>query len=479
MRIHVITRYIGFILLFNAAFLLIAFLISLSHYDSATFPLLYSFLICTLLGLFPFIFVPAAKYISRNEGFFIVILSWLLSCLIGVLPYILYGDEFTLTNAWFESVSGFTTTGSSILKNVEALPDGLLFWRSATHWIGGIGIVIFVLVVLPNLGQARFVLLRAEQSSLAESNFKFQTGKVLQIVLYVYLGLTIAETLTLTLFGMSFFDALLHSFATIATGGFSTKNTSIAYYNSVPIEVTVIVFMILSGIHFGFLYISMIRRRFNIFSSYVVRYYIISMMLGIILVTVFLYLKGFYSFPDALRYSSFQVASAATTTGFATADTLHWAGFAQMILIFFTLQCACSGSTSGGIKVDRVVLFFKYIKTLVTKMFHPNAVIITRLDGEAVENDIIQNSLLFIALYLLIVFISALLLTALDVDMITSFSASIATMGNVGPGLGQVSSMANYSSLPDLAKWILTLNMLLGRLEIYGFMALIMWRSLK
>ena len=302
---------------------------------------------------------------------------------------------------------------------------------------------------------------------------------MLQIVLYVYLGLTIAETLTLTLFGMSFFDALLHSFATIATGGFSTKNTSIAYYNSVPIEVTVIVFMILSGIHFGFLYISMIRRRFNIFSSYVVRYYIISMMLGIILVTVFLYLKGFYSFPDALRYSSFQVASAATTTGFATADTLHWAGFAQMILIFFTLQCACSGSTSGGIKVDRVVLFFKYIKTLVTKMFHPNAVIITRLDGEAVENDIIQNSLLFIALYLLIVFISALLLTALDVDMITSFSASIATMGNVGPGLGQVSSMANYSSLPDLAKWILTLNMLLGRLEIYGFMALIMWRSLK
>ncbi len=479
MRIHIIARYIGFILLFNAAFLFIAFLISIANFDSATFPLLYSFLICLLLGIFPFIFVPPAKYISKNEGFFIVILSWLLSCLIGVLPYILFGGEFTFTNAWFESVSGFTTTGSSILNDVEILPKGLLFWRSATHWIGGVGIVIFVLVVLPNLGQARFVLLRAEQSSLAESNFKFQTGKVLRIVLYVYLGLTLAETLVLTLEGMSFFDALLHSFATIATGGFSTKNMSIAYYNSVAIEMTVIVFMILSGIHFGFLYTSLIKRRFNIFSSYVVRYYIISMAAGILLVALFLYMKGTYSFPESLRYSSFQVASAATTTGFATADTLHWAGFAQMILIFFTMQCACAGSTSGGIKVDRVVLFFKYVRTLVMKMFHPNAVIITRLDNEPVENDIIQNSLLFIALYILIVFISALLLTACDVDMLTSFSASIATMGNVGPGLGHVSSMANYSSLPDMAKWILTFNMLLGRLEIYGFIAIIMWRSLK
>lgn len=479
MRIHIISRYIGFILLFNAAFLFIAFLISLASLDSATYPLFYSFLICSLLGIFPFIFVPPAKYISKNEGFFIVIISWLLSCLIGMLPYILFGGEFTFTNAWFESVSGFTTTGSSILVDVEVLPKGLLFWRSATHWIGGIGIVIFVLIVLPNLGQARFVLLKAEQSSLAESNFKFQTGKVLRIVVFVYLGLTLAETLVLTLLGMSLFDALLHSFATVATGGFSTKNMSIAYYNNVAIEIAVIIFMILSGIHFGFLYISLIRRRFNIFSSYVVRYYIISMTAGIILVAGFLYIKGFYSLPDALRYSSFQVASVASTTGFSTADTIHWAGFAQMILIFFTLQCACAGSTSGGIKVDRVVLFFKYIRTLIIKMFHPNAVIITRLDGDPVENDIIQNSLLFIALYLLIVFISALLLTAFDVDMLTSFSASIATMGNVGPGLGNVSSMANYSSLPDMAKWILTLNMLLGRLEIYGFIALLMWKSLK
>ncbi len=479
MRIHIIARYIGFILLFNAAFLLIASLISLADYDSATFPLLYSFLICTLLGIFPFIFVPPAKYISRNEGFFIVILSWLLSCLIGILPYILFGGEFTFTNAWFESVSGFTTTGSSILNNIEALPNGLLFWRSATHWIGGIGIVIFVLVVLPNMGHARFVLLKAEQSSLAESNFKFQTSKVLRIVLYVYLGLTLTETLVLTFFGMSPFDALLHSFGTVATGGFSTKNLSLAYYNSVAIEITVIVFMVLSGMHFGLLYISIIKRKFNIFRSYVVRYYIVSMVIGILLVAFFLYIKGSYNFSDALRYSSFQVASAATTTGFATADTVNWAGFAQMILIFFTLQCACAGSTSGGIKIDRVVLFLKYIRTLVTKMFHPSAVIITRLDGEPVENSIIQNSLLFIALYMLIVFISALLLTAFDIDMLTAFSASIATMGNVGPGLGHVSSMANYNMLPEIAKWILSLNMLMGRLEIYGFIALIMWKSVK
>lgn len=479
MRLHVIVRYIGFILLFCSAFLFITFLIALFGHDLSLYPVLYSFLICLLFGIFPFIFVPPAGYISRSEGFFIITLSWLMICLIGVLPYILYGGEFTFTNAWFESVSGFTTTGSTILADIETLPKGLLFWRSATHWIGGIGIIVFVLVILPNLGHARFVLLRAEQSELAETNFKFQTRKILQILLIVYLGLTFTETIALWVAGMNLFDALLHSFGTIATGGFSTKNLSIAYYNNVAVEIIIMIFMILSGIHFGFLYISVIKRKFNLFSSYVVRYYILSMLVGVLVIAGFLFLGNRYSFNEALRYSSFQVISLASTTGFATVDTANWAGFTQLILIFFTLQCACAGSTSGGIKVDRVVLFFKYIRTVIKKIHHPNAVIITRLDNEPIDNDIIQNSLLFISFYILIVFISTLLITAMGVDNMTAFSASAATMGNVGPGFGMVSSLGNYSTLPDPAKWILTLNMLLGRLEIYGIISLFMWRSLK
>jgi trk system potassium uptake protein TrkH len=479
MRIHVISRYIGLILLFNAIFLFLSFLVSVFNSDTAAYPLLYSFLITLLFGVFPLIFVPRTYFISKEEGFFIVILAWLIICFFGILPFILWGGEFTFTNAWFESVSGYTTTGSSILTNVEGLPKGLLFWRSATHFIGGVGIIVFAMVVLPNLGHARFVLLRSELSPLAGSNFKFQTRKVLFILLYVYGGLTLAETIFLKIFGMDLFDALLHSFATIATGGFSTKNLSIAYYNSRAIETVIIIFMILSGMHFGLLFATITGLSFNIFKSSVVRYYIFALLAGVILVATNLYLKGYYSLPDSIRYSAFQVISLGTSTGFASTDSANWSGFARMILIFFTLQCACAGSTSGGIKVDRIVIFIRAIKNQVLMLRHPRGVFTLKIDNNIIEDDILRNALVFIVLYIVIVFLSSLVLAGLGVENITALSASAATMGNVGPGFGQVSSLANYSSIPNAGKWLLTANMLLGRLEIYGFISLFMlkrWR---
>jgi trk system potassium uptake protein TrkH len=474
MRIHIISRYIGIILLFNAAFLFIAFVISLLYSDSAVYPLLYSFLITVLFGLFPFIFVPKTDFISKEEGFVIVILSWLIICLIGILPYILWGGEFNFTNAWFESVSGYTTTGSSILTDIEVLPKGLLFWRSATHWIGGAGIILFALVVLPNLGRARFVLLKSELSPLAVTNFKYQTGKVLRILIYVYAGLTFTETILLRIAGMDLFDALLHSFGTVATGGFSTKNMSIAYFNSPAIEIIIMVFMLLSGMHFGLLFVTILGESYNIFKSSVVKYYIFSMLAGILLVSSHLYLNKFGTVAEILRYASFQVISLGTTTGYATIDTANWGSFGIMILMFFTFQCACAGSTSGGIKVDRVILFLKSVKTQVLKLHHPRGVFVIKLDDMAIEDNIINNALVFIVLYILIVFLSAITLTALGVDSISSISASAATMGNVGPGFGAVSSLGNYSTIPDIGKWVLTANMLLGRLEIYGFISLFM-----
>jgi trk system potassium uptake protein TrkH len=477
MRPHIIIRYIGLIFLFNALFLFISFLISLYYNDSSVFPLLYSSIIAFLFGIFPLIYVPPTKDISSREGFLIVVLSWLLTCLLGVVPYVIWGGEYTFTNAWFESVSGFTTTGSTILTDIEVLPKGLLFWRSATHWIGGIGIIVFALVILPNIGHVRAMLVKNEFSSLAQHNFIQNTKQVFRILVIVYLGLTISETIALRIAGMSWFDAVNHSFATIATGGFSTKNLSIAHYNSVAIDIIVIVFMFFSGVHFGLLFYTFTTNRYNIFKSGVVKFYFFATLIGILLVSLNLYLNHLFSFPASLRYAAFQVVSLSTTTGFANANSTIWPSFSIMLLIFFTLQCACAGSTAGGIKVDRVLILIKALKIQIQKFHHPNAVIALKVDNKTVNPDAINNAIIYIVLYILIVFISAMLLTLMGVDILSAFSGSAATMGNVGPGFNMVYSLGNYNSIPDAGKWILSANMLLGRLEIYALLSLFYYRS--
>jgi trk system potassium uptake protein len=477
MRPHIIIRYIGLIFLFNSFFLFLSFLVSLYNLDSALFPLLYSSIIAFLFGVFPLIYVPAAKEISSREGFLIVVLSWLLTCLLGVIPYIIWGGEFSFTNAWFESVSGFTTTGSTILTDIEALPNGLLFWRSTTHWIGGIGIIIFALVILPNIGHVRAVLVKNEFSPLAQHNFIQNTKQVFRVLVIVYLGLTLLETIALWIAGMSLFDAVNHSFATIATGGFSTKNLSLAYYDNVAIDIIVIVFMFLSGIHFGLLFYTVTGNKYNIFKSGVVKFYFLSTVIGILLVAVNLYMNNFYSFPGSLRYAAFQLVSLSTTTGFANANSTIWPSFSIMLLIYFTLQCACAGSTAGGIKVDRVLILLKSLKIQIKKFHHPNAVMVLKVDNKSVNPEAVSNAILYIVLYILIVFISALLLTAMGVDSLSAFSGSAATMGNVGPGFNAVYSLGSYATIPDLGKWVLSGNMLLGRLEIYALISLIYYRS--
>ena len=479
MRPHIILRYTGFILLFNAVFLIISSLISAFYSDEAFLPLFYSGIIAVLFGIFPLIYVPPATEITNKEGFIIVVSSWLLSCLVGVMPYMLWGGVFTLTNAWFESVSGYTTTGSSILANIEALPLGLLFWRSATHWIGGIGIIIFALSVLPSLGRAGIILYRTEMSPLAMENFHYRTKKTLQILVIIYVGLTAAETIGLRIFGMNWFDAVTHAFATIATGGFSPKNTSIAYYQSVAIETVVMVFMILSGLHFGLLFTCFSGNVLGLWRSSVVKYYLMALGIGVIITMLNVHGHQPFTWTQALRYSAFQVISLGTSTGFATTDTTLWPPFAQLVLIFFTLQCACAGSTSGGIKVDRVVIFWKGLLRRIAKIRHPHAVITPKINGAAIDSEVLETSVLYITLYIGTVFVSCVILTAFGVDILSAFSGSAATMGNVGPGFGMVSSMGNFSQIPDPGKWVLTFTMLLGRLEIFGLILFVTARSWK
>ena len=469
MRYYIVLRYIGLVLLLNALFMAISGCISLLYADNAFLPLMYSAFVTALFGLFPIIFVPAAPDITNKEGVFIVVSSWLLSCLVGTIPYLLWGGVFDITNAWFESVSGYTTTGSTILINIEALPKGLLFWRASTHWIGGIGIIIFVLAVLPFLGAVESVLYRSEVSSMVRENFHYRARRAIQIIAGVYFLLTLLETIALVIAGMNVYDAVTHSFATIATGGFSPKNASIAYYNSVAIEIIVMIFMVLSGIHFALLFTVFTGKIQNFWRSTVVRYYLIALFVGIIIASVNIHYRQSAGWANSIRYAAFNIMSVGTSTGFANANTAIWPGLSQLILIFFGLQCACAGSTSGGIKVDRVVILWKTFIKYIKKMMHPNAVIAVRLDNDSLSEDLINKSVLYVAVYLVFAFISTLLLCIFNVNLLEAFSGTVAAMGNVGPGLGKVGSTGSFAYLPGIAKWILSLMMLLGRLEIYAF----------
>ncbi|RJR17460.1 MAG: TrkH family potassium uptake protein [Desulfobacteraceae bacterium] len=479
MRPQIIIRYVGFVLLLNGCFLLVSACISAWDNDSAMLPLFYSAMVAFLFGVFPLIFVPSFTSITTREGFLIVITSWILSCLVGLMPYLLWGGEFTLIDAWFESVSGFTTTGSSILTNVEALPRGLLFWRSATQWMGGTGIVIFVLSVLPSMGKAGMVLYRVEMSGVAADNFILSTRTALKIILKVYVGLTIMETVCLLLCGLDLYDAINHSFTTIATGGFSTKNLSIAHYESPLVEGVVMLFMLLSGINFALLFAVASGSFGELWRSSILRYYLVAIICGVCLTALNVYGSVYQTWTDAFRFSAFQVISLGTTTGFATADSSVWPAFSQLLIIYFTIQGACAGSTSGALKADRVVIFWKALIRRIMTIQHPRAVIAVRINKTPLDEDFVDVSTLFISLYTGVLLLSTLILAALGIDLLTAFSGAAATLGGAGPGFGTVGSLSNFNHLPLLAKMILSADMLFGRLEIFGIIIFFMPRSWK
>ncbi len=480
MRPEIVIRYTGQVLLFCAIFMGLSALISAWQNESSFIPLLFSALMTALLGLFPLIFVQRSFNLSASEGLMIVIFGWFAACTTGMLPYLMWGGEFSFVNAWFESVSGFTTTGSTILKEIDTLPYGILFWRSATHWIGGMGVVLFALLIVPHTSMMKVILVHSELSDLAKLNFAFRAKKTLVIIAYVYVGLTIAETTLLTLFGMPLFDAINHSFATIATGGFSIRNASVSYYDSISVELIIMFFMVVSGIHFGLIFQTVtLNSRSNIFRSSVARNYLLILGLGIILVSFKLFQSGLYNIADSLRYGAFQVISLGTTTGFATAETSVWPSFTQIILIYFTIQCAMAGSTSGGLKFDRVFVLFKLIFNQIKKIQHPRGVFSLKIDGRVYDHSLESAVVIFIGTYMIIMLLSTMILTYFDMDTLSAFSASATTLGNVGPGFNKVSSLGNFSSLPGVAKIVLTVNMILGRLEIFGIISILFIRSWK
>jgi trk system potassium uptake protein TrkH len=479
MRFNVVIRYIGIVLLMNALFLLLSAGIGLAGgVDTGFYPLLLSAFLTATLGAFPLIFVESERTISSREGYLIVVGAWIASCFMGMMPYLLWGGEFSVAEAWFESVSGFTATGATILDDIEALPRSLLFWRSTTHWLGGIGVVMFVMIILPSMGQARLALSNAQLSLLAKDNFRYKVQKIVLILLVVYLGLTVLQTICLRIAGMGWFDAVNHSFSTIATGGFSTRNASLGAYHSPAIEVITTLFMIMGGMHFGLLYATLAGRRNNFLHSEVVRFYLGYIAAAVVVIALFLWRGGVYgTFGESLRYGGFQLVSTLTTTGFSTADSSGWPPLVVLLLIISGLVTACAGSTTGGIKIDRFLLSGKSILVQIRRMRHPSAIVRVKMNGMAVSENAVQMVNVFILAFLVIVFIGALLFAALGLDLMTAFSLSLSSMSNIGPGFGEIASPSTFAPLSIPVKLLSTVLMLLGRLEIFGLIQIFIFKA--
>lgn len=469
MTVKAISTNIGKALLINALFMFISILVAVFNgMDSGFTPMVISFLVTAITGIFPFIFVKDKPSTTLHSGYLTIVFSWILSFMFGMLPYVLWGGEFTLANAWFESVSGYTTTGSTILTDIEALPKSLLFWRSSTHFIGGLGVIVFLLMVLPDSSPFKLRLTNLELSSLSKEGYRYKSGKTARVMVSVYICLTIAETLCLWAAGMTLFDAVNHAFSTVATGGFSTKNTSVMHFDSVAIDIIITVFMALSSLHFGVLFAVVAKRSLKPLRNPISRYYICVIAVFSIIIACSLKIQGGYqTWGKSLLDATFQTVSFISTTGFGQADNAAWPLLANAILLFAAFHCGCSGSTTGGIKADRMFISLKAAYGDIQKRLHPTSLFRTKVGGRALDEDTVSSVFLYIVLYIITLFLSFVIVLICGLDITEAFSGTVASLGNVGPGVGQLGTMGNYASLPAVVKFIFTIDMFLGRVEIF------------
>lgn len=476
MNIKVISRNVGYALLVSALFMFLSILVSVANgNDSALAALMISFTITFTVGIFPFIFVRKSAAITLKDGYMIIALSWLLSFIFGMLPYALWGGPFTIINAWFESVSGFTTTGSTILDNVEALPNSLLFWRSSTHFIGGLGVVVFLLLIIPSSSQMRLRLTTLELSSLSKREYRSGANKTVYIFTYVYFGLTAASFLLYVMAGMSPFDAINHAMSVVATGGFSTRNLSIGAYNSVPVDLITMLFMLLSSIHFGMVFVAIATRSLKPFRNEIFKFYIWSLVVTSVVVAMSLKVHGIEkSWGDALLSGSFHILSFASTTGFSIADNSVWPVLPSAMLVFVGIWCGMAGSTSGGVKSDRALLLCKEVKYQLRMALHPASVNEIRVNGRVVRQDDVAPHILYIALYFMVVIISVSVCLVLNPDNGNALTAILTSLSNVGLSIGELGSAYSFNAEPAAAKFIYTIDMFLGRVEIYPILAVVM-----
>ncbi len=479
---HAMVRYlIGWMLGVESLFLLLPALTALIYREDVVLAYVGVAALCMALAALFCHKKPTNTRFYAREGFVTVALCWIVLALTGALPFMLSGEIPFVVDALFETISGFTTTGATILSDVEALSHASLLWRSVTHWVGGMGVLVFMLIVLPLAGGQTIHLMRAESPGPSVSKLSPHLRDTAMILYAIYLGMTILETILLLFGGMPLFDALCTSMATAGTGGFGIWNTSIAHYNSYYLQAVVTVFMILFGINFSVYFLLLTQRFKAAFRIEEVRVY-----LGVILASsVVIALNVRHLFPsllDSLHHAAFQVASIITTTGFSTVDFNRWPALSKAILVLLMFIGACAGSTGGGMKCSRILLMCKSIRKEMQFLIHPRAVRVNKMDGRRVPHEVMRSVNVFMIAYLLLFILSVLLLSITNEELITNFTAVAATLNNVGPGLELVGPAANFGFFSPLSKIVLMFDMLAGRLEVFPMLLLFApatWRREK
>jgi len=473
MNYKMMFKVLGYILLIIAMAMLPPLIISIITGQSDTFAFLISISVTGIIG-FGLKSIPTKKNVIKvKEGLVIVTLGWLFASLFGALPFYLSGSVPTIVDAFFETVSGFTTTGATIITDIEVLPYGILFWRSFSHWIGGMGILVVAVAVLPMIGAGGFHIFKAESPGPIADKIVPRMKDTAKILYSTYIVITLAEFILLMFGGMTPFEAIVHTFATLGTGGFSTRNGSIGAFNSSYIIVVISIFMIMSGTNFS-LYYDLFKGKWrDVIKNSELRLYLSIIAISVLFITIDTNLSFYHNWFDAFKHSLFQTSSIITTTGYTTADYEQWSTFSQGILFVLMFVGGSAGSTGGSIKVMRILVLIKLIKRELTKILHPRAILSVRVGGHSVSDDTIHNISSFFMLYMLIFAFGTILISLEGIGLLGAASSVAATLGNIGPGFGFVGPTHTYADFSVPAKLLLSFFMLLGRLELFTVIALL------
>lgn len=445
------------------------------YYDESLFPLAISGSISVILGVFLWLFFKrksANSELTRKDGYLVVALGWVSMSIFGMLPFLISGSIPNVTDAFFETISGFTTTGATIINDIEAMPKGLLFWRSMTQWIGGMGIIVLTVALVSIIGVGGMQLFVAEAPGISPDKLKPRIKDTAKRLWIIYVGLTLTETILLMFGDMSFFDAINHSLTTMATGGFSTKNDSMAHFQSSYIQYVVIVFMFLAGVNFTLTYFGLKLKFKKVWANEEFKAYLVTILIFTLVTTLGIAFYSDNSFEKSFRDAAFQVVSIITTTGYITADYTSWAHLLTVFFFFFMFIGGSSGSTAGGVKIVRHVILFKNSFLEMKRLLHPFSIIPVRLNKKAISQSVTFNVLAFIMIYISVFVFGSIAVSLTGIDFTTTIGSVATSLGNIGPGFGSVGPLDNFSHLPQTTKWILAGLMLLGRLELFTILIL-------
>ena len=468
MNYGMIMKVLGSLVLSEAAAMSIALGISIYYRSGDTQAFLTTIIIMVVFGLLMSKLRVKNRYLKAKDAITIVTFGWFIISIFGALPFVISGVLPSFIDAFFEAVSGLTTTGATVIQNVEILPKGIIFWRSFMHWMGGMGILVLTLAIMPTIGVGSYQIFKAETPGPVTDKIVPKMKDTAKILYTVYLGITVIETILLTIGGMSLFDALIHTFGTVGTGGFSNYNMSVGHFNSAYIYFIISIFMVASGVNFSLFY-SLYKGNFkNVFANTEFKIYLLIVSAATLL--VFSNLLGVYdSLGDTLSHAFFQVSSIITTTGYSTTDFNLWPDFSKMILFVLMFVGGSAGSTAGSIKVIRLIILFKLVRREISKILHPRAILPIQVGGKMLSSDVIASVSGFFFLYLLMFILGTFLVSLENVGLVSAASAVAATLGNVGPGFDFVGPTKTYAMFSDFTKWVLSLEMLFGRLELFTF----------